>query len=79
MNEREIVCEVCGRSGWVKPNKPALCPGHAALKRIAERDAAVAALREVVVAPFERYVVWLDRQLRRWAWLYRRLGGEPKP
>lgn len=25
----------------------------------------------------EQIVKWLDRQLRRWPWLYRRLGGRP--
>lgn len=25
----------------------------------------------------EQIMKWLDRQLRRWPWLYRRLGGKP--
>lgn len=25
--------------------------------------------------PLTRIVVWMDRQLQRWPWLYRKMGG----
>jgi hypothetical protein len=57
-------------AAWIHPDML-----RGALVREVEATVAMWRLRDAVVAPLRSLLELMDRQLRRWPWLYHRLGG----